>query len=320
MPPNDFVHFPDSRPLVAATAFSPTAAEGDSLALAAPADKVVRPVLAVLFRVAIGPRADRYAPRFLAFERAGHVGAGWHWPSLLAPSLWAFYRRLWVPGVCYALFRFAVLAAVVHLWPGLLEMSVASQVAALAVVGLLPGIVPAALADWLLYRRVRALVRRAESCSRNAAEALSWLSARLPTSESAAVLLSFTMLCAGVAVFGPAVWARHTEHVVRIQVADAIAAVQWLQARIEESLLDGELPPSTTQGVLVAGDAARVIDAIDVSPASGRVRVGFGDSLPELAGKWILLAPLFEGRAQFRWLCIPVDIPAKYLPKVCGGT
>jgi len=31
-------------------------------------ETVVRPALAVLYRLAIGPHADRYAPRFLAFE------------------------------------------------------------------------------------------------------------------------------------------------------------------------------------------------------------------------------------------------------------
>ena len=38
-----------------------------------PRDKVIRPALFVLFRIAIGPSADYYGPRFLAFERAGHA-------------------------------------------------------------------------------------------------------------------------------------------------------------------------------------------------------------------------------------------------------
>jgi hypothetical protein len=281
-----------------------------------PADKVVRPVLAILFRVAIGPGADRYAPRFLAFERTGRPSTGWHWPSLLMPSLWAFYRRLWVPGVCFALLRLAAIAAFVMLGPSFDDSSLQWHAVGLLLVVVLPGVVPAALADWLLYRRVRSLVRKAEACSRNASEALAWLSARMPTSESAAVLLSFALMCAGVATLGPSLWARYTEHVVQIKVADTIAAVHWLQRHVEASLVAGESPPGA-QGFVVDGQGSRIVEAVDVSPASGRVRVGFGDALPELAGKWILLAPLWVERDRFRWLCIPVDIPAKYLPKAC---
>ena len=61
--------------------------------------KVVPPALAILFRVAIGPAADYYVPRFLRYEKAGKPRPGWHWPALLFPSVWAFYRRLWLPGL-----------------------------------------------------------------------------------------------------------------------------------------------------------------------------------------------------------------------------
>jgi len=315
MPTADIVSSSSPQPAVRPTGGT----DGEPPEIAAPSDTVVRPVLALLFRAAVGPRADRYAPRFLAFERAGRVAAGWHWPSLLVPTLWAFYRRLWVPGICVGLARLATIAAFVLLAPSLDDVPLEAQAAALAIVLLLPGVLTAVFADWLLYRRVRALVRRAEACSRNAAEALTWLSARLPTAETAAVLLGFAMLAAGVAVLGPSAWARYTEHVVRIQVADAIIAVRWLQSSIEQDLIEGRPPPASAKGAVIAGKGAQVIDAVDVSPASGRLRVGFADSLPELAGKWILLAPLSDGRHGLRWMCVPVDIPTKYLPKACGG-
>jgi hypothetical protein len=54
-----------------------------------------------------------------------------------------------------------------------------------------------------------------------------------------------------------------------------------------------------------------------VSPDNGRLRVRFGASLPELAGKAILLAPARDAQQQVRWLCIPIDIPAPYLPPEC---
>ena len=42
------------------------------------AERRVRPTLAVLYRLAVGPAADYYAPRFLKFEQAGHSAPGWH--------------------------------------------------------------------------------------------------------------------------------------------------------------------------------------------------------------------------------------------------
>jgi hypothetical protein len=307
--------------LPAAAPYAP--AESDSLDAAAvarySAENVVRPVLAVLFRVAIGPKADRYTPRFLAFEKSGGPRAGWHWPSLIAPSLWAFYRRLWVSGLCFAVLRLAALVAFLTLGPSFDESPATWLALGALVVLVLPSIVPAAFADWLLYRRVRSLVRRAESHTRNAAEALAWLDARMPTAAGAAVLLTFALSCAAIATLGPSVLARYTEHVVRLKVSDTLAAVRWLQQRVEDSLAAGEAPPPV-RGMVVAGEGAKLIDALDIHPSSGRVRVGFGDTLPELAGKWILLAPLRDAREHLHWICIPVDIPAKYLPRICGGS
>ena len=48
--------------------------------------------------IAVGPSADRYVRRFLAFERTGRGRPGWHWPSLLFPGVWAFYRKMWLTG------------------------------------------------------------------------------------------------------------------------------------------------------------------------------------------------------------------------------
>ncbi len=280
------------------------------------AEKVVRPVLAVLFRVAIGPHADRYAPRFLAYERAGHPVPGWHWPSLLIPTLWAFYRRLWVPGICFALLRIAAVAAFVLLGPKLEESSTLWHALGALLILIVPGILPAALADWLLYRRVRSLVRQAEACSKTASEALGKLSALRPTSGGAAVLMSFAMVCAAIATLGPTLWNRYNEQIVRIKVADTIAAVHWLQKKVEAARY-GEAALPTLSDVRVAADVAKVISDLEVSPLTGRVRMAFSDALPQLAGKLILLAPLRDEWEHTRWLCIPVDIPAKYLPKDC---
>ena len=41
--------------------------------------------------------------------------------------------------------------------------------------------------------------------------------------------------------------------------------------------------------------------------------------VPELAGRTILLAPRRDAQDRVQWLCVPVDIPHRYLPKACRG-
>ena len=49
----------------------------------------VRPALAVLFRIAVGPNADYYAHRFVKYERTGRSAPSWHWPAFALPTLTA---------------------------------------------------------------------------------------------------------------------------------------------------------------------------------------------------------------------------------------
>src|SRR5439155_2337604 len=119
-------------------------------------ERVVRPTLAVLFRLAVGPAADYYTPRFLRYEGAGGYGApGWHWPALLLQSIWAFYRRLWLPGVFYALLPVAGALAFLALAPTIDDWSVAWWLCAGVCMSLGPGIIPAMLSTPLLYGRIR---------------------------------------------------------------------------------------------------------------------------------------------------------------------
>src|SRR5260221_3594861 len=89
---------PSSReiPLLNDTVRMPWDADGGS------GERVVPPALALLYRVAVGPAADYYVPRFLRFDRGGLALPGWHWPAMLAPAIWAFYRKLWLAGISYA--------------------------------------------------------------------------------------------------------------------------------------------------------------------------------------------------------------------------
>jgi hypothetical protein len=57
--------------------------------------------------------------------------------------------------------------------------------------------------------------------------------------------------------------------------------------------------------------------AVNVSLESGRVRLALGPLIPELSGRSILLAPALDRDERVRWICVPVDIPARYLPHEC---
>ena len=58
-------------------------------------------------------------------------------------------------------------------------------------------------------------------------------------------------------------------------------------------------------------------EKVNVSLVNGRVRLALDSSIPELSGRSILLAPAIDRWLQVRWICIPVDIPERYLPKEC---
>ncbi len=281
--------------------------------------RVVRPTLAVLFRLAVGPSADYYAPRFLRYERAGHGAPGWHWPALLFQCLWAFYRRLWVLGVFYALLTAAGAMTFVSLAENIDDWSLPWLVCAGACIWLGPGIFAALVATPLLYSNIRRLVRRAEAMSRDAATAASVLAARPSTSWHGALLFGGGALALALGPMAPTMHAAYQEHAVREKVAESLRAIAPLQQQVEREWTRFATVPHAFDGAsLVALQWTQILDKdVNVSPITGRVRVGLGRSIPELWGKSILLAPAADWLQRIHWTCIPVDIPQRFLPKEC---
>lgn len=283
-------------------------------------ERVVRPALAVLFRIAVGPSADRYVRRFLAFERTGRGRPGWHWPSLLAPGVWAFYRRLWLPGLVFALLPIAGALAFASLAPRFEQADFAWFACAILAVWLLPGVVPALVADCLLYAHVRRVVRRTEQGAQSVTEAAQELALRSPTSTAAALWLGGGLMLAVAAALVPHFRTAHAELNVRAQLAQMLSAVRFVQQEIETTWADARMVPRQSDHAAVrAQPGAGLIADLDVNPVTGRVRVALGPLVPELAGRTILLAPSRDAHERVQWLCIPVDIPQRYLPKECRG-
>ncbi len=223
---------------------------------------VVRPTLAVLFRLAIGPAADYYTPRFLKYERAGYGAPGWHWPALLFQCLWAFYRKLWLLGVFYALLTAAGAMTFASLAENVDDWSVPWLVCAVACVWLGPGIIAALVSTPLLYSRIRRLVKRAEEMSRDAAAAASMLAARRSTSWHGALLFGGGALMLALGPVAPQMRSAYEEHAVRAKISESLRAT---------------LAPAT-------GDRGAMV-ALRRHPACVRRRIAGGVALVESAGR-----------------------------------
>jgi hypothetical protein len=283
-------------------------------------ETVIRPALAVLFRIGIGPSADRYVRRFLAFERAGRGWPGWHWPSLFLPCVWAFYRRLWLPGLLFALLPIAGAFAFTAIAPRFERADAMWVACAVLSVWILPGVLPALCADALLYLRVRRLVRRAEDSAKGPSDAVKRLSALEPTSTVAALCLGGGALILALGTLLPYLHAAYADLDVRNRLAQTLGAARVLERDIEASWTSARLVPWQTAHPAFHTQAdGALIDEVHVSPITGRVKLAFGASVPQLSGKSILLAPSRDAQNHVQWLCVPIDIPQRYLPKECRG-
>ena len=279
---------------------------------------VVRPALAVLYRIAVGPQADRYVPRFLAWERSGRSRPGWNWTAFLAPPVWAFYRRLWPEGAVFAAlplvgaFAFAALA-------GPLDGAGAAWWIALAAsVWLFPSVLAALSADALLWGRVRRVVARAEADGKSVSKAVDALARSAPVSLAAGIVLGGGAIVVAASLLAPALRAEYIAHAARGALASTLASLAVVQDAVEAAWeRTGTIGEAREAGQLVARNDPRYVEAIAVSPTTGRVRVSLGPSVPGAAGKQILLAPAVDEDRRVRWMCVPVDIPARYLPEVC---
>ena len=196
---------------------------------------VVRPALAVLFRIAIGPKADRYVPRFLAFERAGHAFPGWHWPAFLVPPVWAFYRKLWSEGVAFSLLPVAGAFAFAAVGGSLDGTGVVWWIALAFSVWLFPSLLSALAADALLWGRVRRDVARAETGTRSASKAVYALAQAVPTSPASAIALGGGAIVLAATLLGPPIRAEYVAHAARDAVTATLTSLRIVQEAVESA-------------------------------------------------------------------------------------
>ena len=279
-------------------------------------EKIVRPSLAILFRMAVGPAADYYAPRFLEYERVGRSFPSWNWAPLLAPAVWAIYRRLWLAALAFIALPLLAVGVFWIALPHLANINAIGLVGAAIVFWLIPSLAGALLGNTLLYRRVRHLVRTAEERTAKTDKAARWLSRRpviAPVQAAVAAAAMFAALGAAL----PNLQSAYADQVVRSRIVEMMAAIQPLQRQLEEWFISRSPTDAPQIDMTEARPDAESFAKVNVSLTNGRVRLALGPSIPELSGRSILLAPTIDRRQQVRWICIPVDIPERYLPEEC---
>jgi hypothetical protein len=279
-------------------------------------ERIVRPSLAILFRMAVGPDADYYGPRFLEYERTGRSFPSWNWAAFLAPGVWAIYRRLWGAGLAFSVWPFVALVVCWFALPSFSDTGLIGLAGAALAVWFSPGVVGALVANTLLHRKSRDLVQQAEARTPETDKAARWLSRRRVIAPFQAVAASAIMLTAlGVVV--PVFKSAYSDQLVKTRVAASIAAMRPLQRQLEEWFMSRS--PDDAPAIALAETHVDTpqLDKVTVSLVNGRVRLALDSSIPELSGRSILLAPAIDRWLQVRWICIPVDIPERYLPQEC---
>lgn len=278
---------------------------------------VVRPALAVLFRIATGPQADRYVPRFLAFERAGRARPGWHWPAFLAPPVWAFYRKLWTEGIAFSVLPLAGAFAFAAVGAALDGTGPLWWVMLFVFVWLFPSLLSSLSADALLWGHVRRDVAKVEAQAPSASKAVAALAGREPTSTMAAILLGGGAILASAAVLWSPIRAEYVAHAARDAVTTVLASLAVVQEAVESAWeRTGTLAQARVVGTLIAKNDAGYVEDVAVS-SGGRVRVSLGPDVPGAAGKSIVLAPTIDEQKRVQWMCVPIDIPPRFLPEAC---
>lgn len=281
-------------------------------------ERRVRPALAVLFRIAVGPNADYYAHRFVDYERRGRSTPSWNWPAFLLPTLWAFYRKLWGYGVACALLPLIGALAFTRFDLGIGDSGVAWWAVAGLFTWLLPAAVCASFANTFYYRRVRALVRRAETNTRSAETAAKRLLKRKPIDLLLALLLGAGLLLCVGSVIGSRLQIAYHAHSLRSSLEQVIAAVRPLQRQVEDYWTRAHaIPRWPNYDAVRVQQAYALIGGVNLDARNGRVRIDLGGALPELQGRSILLAPAVDAWQKLHWLCVPIDIPVAYVPATC---
>jgi hypothetical protein len=234
--------------------------------------------------------------------------------------VWAIYRRLWLPAIAFAVWPLLALALYEVVEPHVGGSGAVSIAVAALLMWLGPGVIAATIANTLVYRQARRLVGNAEARTRRPDKAAQWLSQRTVIAPIPAAIAGAATMLLALQVMIPSLQATYADQVVRSRIAESLAAIQPLQRQLEDWFVSRSPSDAPDFALAQMRPGADPPDPVNVSLTSGRVRLALGALTPELSGRSILLAPALDRRQQVRWICVPVDVPARYLPRECRHT
>lgn len=264
-----------------------------------------------LLLAAIGSRAERYLPRFLAREQGERGAMGWHWPALFATFGWLLYRKMYGLALAYAAIAFLLAPIVAPLLIGALK-EVGSLLALLIYLGLL--VLPALFADALYHRHCRRIIDMTQRYQPDQERQLEQI--RLSGGPGAAWLIPVLLAFAIIPVLGilaAIALPAYQDYVARAKTSSAYS--QMLKASRAVSVHyteQGRLPANLEDAGFVAeaSDQRGDIRLDNDGVISTTIRVGNQE-------KSLQLRPALVSEGQLEWRCDAATMPDKWLPIAC---
>jgi Tfp pilus assembly major pilin PilA len=247
-----------------------------------------------LYSAAIGPRADFYLPRFLAFEQPQAPRTSWNWAAFFVSFYWFLYRRMWREWAVYALLIPLLIALAVVLLPRQGSLVVVAQLLSLAY----SFVVIPLFANYLYYGSIK---RRIADVQARVPEPVNQVSvlAALPHTSGLAWALALLVPLAGIlaAIAIPA----YQDYAVRAQVASSLNQVADLKVAIAQKYAATHAWPASAAEATAASPS---FPAADVTVEAGTISIHYGGTAAlAIAQETLSLRPGVDASGGVVWTC-----------------
>jgi type IV pilus assembly protein PilA len=291
------------------------------------------------YRVAIGPNADYYLPRFETFDQGGSR-LRWNWPAFFVTSPWFMYRKMWLPDILNLVYPF-LLCFVAGIASAFLIDSIKAHPVAFAALFLVLLAVPWFLlpmfANAIYWHHIRGLIER---LPRSLEQAPDKRAARLERNGGtgvgalvavfggiAVVLVGFAGILAAIAI--PA----YQDYTIRAQITEGLNLASGAKAAVAEYYAQNESWPEDSASAGLDAISGKYVESLSVQKGSVVIVYGLASN-KLIAGKTLILLPGLSEAEDIIWGCANVepagivkyadgpygsDVPNKYLPSACRG-
>jgi Tfp pilus assembly major pilin PilA len=286
------------------------------------------------YRAAVGPRADKYVPQFLRFDRPGSTRASWHWPAFFVSFYWLLYRRMFWQAVVYLVGAMLLgfvcsLAFVAAL--GERNGTLAALAVSLAVCFIAIPIVAKALYHSHIKRRI-AKVTQSGLDNLQALRALE----RGPQTSAVVLIVFLAVSIVYVGILAAIAIPAYQDYTIRAQVTAGLNLASAAKAAVAESYAEhGSWPANLTDAGMTAAPTGKYVTSVTIN--HGTVNIEYGNAThASIAGEILSIRPTVSAEGDVVWTCgyalVRTDDPStgaaapdgtsitqKYLPRSCRG-